>query len=69
VDRADGLGVAACADVVVAGHGHGAESYARDVESAERDVLHGVFLTGPFAMRQCHCMALKTFAGFAEVIA
>ena len=41
VDGANRLGVAACSDVVVAGHRHGAESYAGDVESADRDVLHG----------------------------
>ena len=41
VDGADRLGVAACPDVVVAGHRHRAESYAGDVESAERDVFHG----------------------------
>jgi hypothetical protein len=47
VDSADGLGVAACPNVVVAGHGHGAEAYAGDIESADRDVLHGdVLLTG-----------------------
>jgi hypothetical protein len=40
VNRADGLGVAAFPGVVVAGHRHGAESYARDIESADRDVLH-----------------------------
>ena len=44
MDRANGLGVAAGADVVVAGHRHGAESYAGDVESADRDVLHGDFV-------------------------
>ena len=42
VDGANRLGVAAFADVVVAGHRHGAESYAGDVESADRDVFHGV---------------------------
>jgi len=41
VDGADGLGVAASPDVVVAGHRHGAEAYSGDVESADRDVLHG----------------------------
>jgi hypothetical protein len=41
VDGANRLGVAACPDVVVAGHRHGAESDAGDVESADRDVLHG----------------------------
>ena len=35
VDGADGFGVAARADVVVAGHRHSAESYAGDVESAD----------------------------------
>ena len=38
-----GLGVGAGADVVVARHRHGAESYAGDVKSADRDVLHGDF--------------------------
>ena len=42
VDGADRLGVAAGSDVVVARHRHGAESYAGDVKSADRDVLHGV---------------------------
>ena len=41
VDGANRLGVAAFPDVVVAGHRHGAESYPGDVESADRDVLHG----------------------------
>ena len=41
VDGADGFGVAARADVVVAGHRHRAESDAGDVESADRNVLHG----------------------------
>jgi hypothetical protein len=27
-------------DIVVAGHRHGAEAYAGDVESADRNVLH-----------------------------
>ena len=42
VDGANRLGVAACPDVVVAGHRHGTESYARDIESADRNVLHSV---------------------------
>jgi hypothetical protein len=42
VDGANRLGVAAGSDVVVARHRHGAESYARDVKSADRDVLHSV---------------------------
>jgi hypothetical protein len=41
VDGANRLGVAAGSDVVVARHRHGAESNARDVKSADRDVLHG----------------------------
>ena len=41
VDSANRLGVAAGSDVVVARHRHGAESDAGDVESADRDVLHG----------------------------
>jgi hypothetical protein len=35
MDSADGFGVAACADIVVAGHCHGPEPYAGDVEPAE----------------------------------
>src|SRR5438132_9628276 len=42
MDRADRFCVAACPDVVVTGHRHGAESNAGNVESADRDVLHGV---------------------------
>jgi hypothetical protein len=42
VDGADRLGVAALCDVVVAGHGHGAESNPGDGEFADRDVFHGV---------------------------
>ena len=54
MDGANGLGIAACPNVVVAGHGHRAESYARDFESADRDVLHGDgFQAAPFLMRQC----------------
>jgi hypothetical protein len=41
VDGADRFGVAAVRVEVIAGHGHRAESDAGDVESAERDVLHG----------------------------
>lgn len=41
VDGANRLGVATGPDVVVARHRHGAESYARDVKSSDRDVLHG----------------------------
>src|SRR5207249_11795547 len=41
VDGANRLGVAARSDVVVARHRHGAESYPRNVETADRDVLHG----------------------------
>jgi len=41
LDGANRLGIAAGADVVVARHRHGAESYAGDVESADRNVLHG----------------------------
>src|SRR5439155_11141839 len=40
VDGANRLGGAARPDVVVARHRHGAESYAGNVESADRDVLH-----------------------------
>jgi hypothetical protein len=40
LDGADRLGVAAGRVEVVAGHRHRAESDARDIESAERDVLH-----------------------------
>jgi hypothetical protein len=43
VDSANGLGVVDRADVVVARHRHGAEPNARDVKSADRDVLHGSF--------------------------
>jgi hypothetical protein len=41
MNGANRLVVAAGPDVVVAGHRHGAESYARNVESADCDVLHG----------------------------
>jgi hypothetical protein len=41
VDSTNRLGVAAPSDVVVARHRHHAESYARDVKSADQDVLHG----------------------------
>ncbi len=41
VDGADGFGVAAVRVEVVAGHRHRAESDARDVESVQRNVLHG----------------------------
>src|SRR5437867_3577946 len=41
VDGVNRLGVAAGPDVVVPRHRHGAEPYARDVKSADRDVFHG----------------------------
>ena len=70
VDGADRFGSAPRPDVVVAGHGHGAESYAGDVESAERDVLHDcLFLTGPLGMRQCRPESFETVARFGDVIA
>jgi hypothetical protein len=40
VGGADGLSVAALCDVVVAGHGHGAESNAGNDEAPDRDVFH-----------------------------
>src|SRR5207237_7579724 len=40
LDGADRLAVAAARVEVVAGHRHRAESDARDVESAERDLFH-----------------------------
>jgi hypothetical protein len=40
LDGADRLGVAAVRVEVIAGHRHRAESDARDVESAQRNVLH-----------------------------
>ena len=46
VDGADRLGVGAARIEVVAGHRHRAESDARDVEFADRDVLHGLLRSG-----------------------
>jgi hypothetical protein len=46
MDSADGFRVAACPDVVVAGHGHGTEPYAGDVEPADRNVLYDVVAHG-----------------------
>src|SRR3954447_1220594 len=57
VDGASRLRVATLPDVVVAGHRHGAESYARDIEPTDRDVLHGGVT--PFSeLRRCFCTFL-----------
>src|SRR6202007_2757980 len=52
---ADRLGIAPCPDVVVTGHGHGAEPYAGNFKSADRDVLHGDVLLS--ALSRCVSVA------------
>ena len=66
VDGANRLRVAALPDVVVAGHRHGTESDAGDVESADGDVLHDDVTPFSLGLRYACKFRLPGMGGFSR---